>query len=418
LPARGAGAPLGTAGRRPLCYLRSMSLRVRLLELQIGADVRSAGLAAGAALQGGFPGWAALLPHPPLDLAQGLQSSGLRVVRGSLASLVLGGLGELSSAGGALAEALPEGLSRELATELAARAGAIASACAGAGLGDGRPSWTLPRASLPRGRTLVMGIVNVTPDSFSDGGRFLDPERAIEHGLLLAREGADILDVGGESTNPFVSQPVGEVEELRRIEPVVRALSRAAVVSIDTSKARVAASALAAGAEVVNDVSGLARDPALARVCAEHGAAVCLMHMRGTPQDMRARASYQDLHLEVLDELAQAVERALSAGIAEERICLDPGLGFAKEARHNFALVRRQRELAQLGRPLLVGASRKSFIGRASGKEPSHRLHGSVAAAVLAAANGASVVRVHDVAATREALAVVDAVRTSTKEEP
>jgi dihydropteroate synthase len=270
---------------------------------------------------------------------------------------------------------------------------------------------------LPLGRTLVMGIVNVTPDSFSDGGRFLDPERAIEHGLSLAREGADILDVGGEATNPFVSQPVAEAEELRRIEPVVRALARAAVVSIDTSKARVAEAALAAGAEVVNDVSGLARDPGLARVCAERGAAVCLMHMRGTPQDMRTRANYRDLHLEVLDELALAVDRALSAGIVEERICLDPGLGFAKEARHSLALLRRQRELAQLGRPLLVGASRKSFIGRATGKEPPHRLYGSVSAAVLAAASGASIVRVHDVAATREALAVVDAVRAPEEEE-
>jgi dihydropteroate synthase len=401
-----------------LCYLRSMSLRVRLLELQTGADVRAASRAVGAAPPEDFRGWAALLPHPPMSLAQGLQAFGVSIVRGSLASLILGGLGELSVAGRRLAEALPEGLARELAAELAARAGAIASACAGVGLGDGRASWTLPRSRLPRGRTLVMGIVNVTPDSFSDGGHFLDPERAIEHGLLLAREGADILDVGGESTNPFVSRPVSEVEELRRIEPVVRALARAAVVSIDTSKARVAESALAAGAEVVNDVSGLARDPALARVCAERGAAVCLMHMRGTPQDMRAQASYQDVHLEVLDELALAVDRALSAGIAEERICLDPGLGFAKEARHSLALLRRQRELAQLGRPLLVGASRKSFIGRATGKEPRDRLHGSVAAAVLAAANGASIVRVHDVAATRDALAVVDAVRSPPEEEP
>jgi dihydropteroate synthase len=394
-----------------------MSLRVRLLEIQTEADLRAAGSAAGAVPSGDFRGWAALLPQGALDLAQGLERVGLSVARGSLACLVLGSLGELAAGGRRLAEGLSNGPSGPLAAELATRAAAVASAVAGAGLGQGRASWTLPRSRLPLGRTLVMGIVNVTPDSFSDGGRFLDPERAIEHGLLLAREGADILDVGGESTNPFVSQPVGEIEELRRIEPVVRALARTAVVSIDTSKARVAEAALAAGAEVVNDVSGLARDPALARVCAERGAAVCLMHMRGTPQDMRSRASYRDLHLEVLDELALAIDRALSAGIAEERICLDPGLGFAKEARHSLALLRRQRELAQLGRPLLVGASRKSFIGRATGKEPLHRLHGSVSAAVLAAASGASIVRVHDVAATREALAVVDAVCAPKEEE-
>jgi len=259
-----------------------------------------------------------------------------------------------------------------------------------------------------------MAVLNVTPDSFSDGGRYAARDAAVEHGLRLAAEGADLLDVGGESTRPG-SVPVPPDEELARTLPVVRELVlRARIpVSIDTTKAEVARAAIDAGAEVVNDVSGLRRDPALAAAVARSDAALCLMHSRGTPQDMQQRAAYGDLLGEVHDELLEALRRGLEAGVAEERIALDPGLGFAKTADHNWLLLRRLRELTQLGRPLLVGASRKSFLGKLSGKPAAERLSASVAAAAVAALHGASLVRVHDVAATREALAVVDAVRSS-----
>jgi len=259
-----------------------------------------------------------------------------------------------------------------------------------------------------------MGVLNVTPDSFSDGGKFATLDAAIEHGLRLAAEGADLIDIGGESTRPG-APAVSEEEELRRVVPVVRQLARRAgvPVSIDTTKAEVARAALDAGAEVVNDVSGLSRDPRLAAAVAESGAAVCLMHMRGTAADMQSHATYSDLLAEVRDELRQAIVRARTAGIRQDRIALDPGLGFAKTAEHNLLLLRRLRELTELGRPLVVGASRKSFLGKLSGKPAAERLVGSVAAAVIAALHGAAIVRVHDVAATREALAVVDAVRTS-----
>jgi len=259
-----------------------------------------------------------------------------------------------------------------------------------------------------------MGVLNVTPDSFSDGGKFATLDAAIEHGLRLAAEGADLIDIGGESTRPG-APAVSEEEELRRVVPVVRQLARRAgvPVSIDTTKAEVARAALDAGAEVVNDVSGLSRDPRLAAAVAESGAAVCLMHMRGTAADMQSHATYSDLLAEVRDELRQAIMRARTAGIRQDRIALDPGLGFAKTAEHNLLLLRRLRELTELGRPLVVGASRKSFLGKLSGKPAAERLVGSVAAAVIAALHGAAIVRVHDVAATREALAVVDAVRTS-----
>ena len=260
-----------------------------------------------------------------------------------------------------------------------------------------------------------MGVLNVTPDSFSDGGKYAATDVAVEHGLRLAAERADLVDVGGESTRPG-SPPVPLDEELRRVLPVVRELARRATVpvSIDTTKAEVARRALEAGAEVVNDVSGLQRDPELGKMVAASGAALCLMHMRGTPADMQQRAAYSDLLGEVHDELSLALARAVEVGIAPESVALDPGLGFAKTAEHNLLLLRRLRELNQLGRPLLVGASRKSFLAKLSGKPAPERIVGSLASAVLAAHNGASIVRVHDVAATREALAVLDAVRAST----
>jgi dihydropteroate synthase len=259
-----------------------------------------------------------------------------------------------------------------------------------------------------------MAVLNVTPDSFSDGGSFAVADAAVEHGLRLAAEGADLIDVGGESTRPG-AQPVPADEELRRALPVIRELVRRAKVpiSIDTTKAEVARAAMEAGAEVVNDVSGLRRDPEMGTAVARGGAALCLMHSRGEPRDMQQHAAYADLLGEMQDELLEGLRRAREAGVPEERIALDPGLGFAKTAEHNLLLMRRLRELTQLGRPLLAGASRKSFLGRLSGKIAPERLTGSVAAAAVLALNGASILRVHDVAATREALAVVDAVRSS-----
>ncbi len=376
---------------------------MRLIELQREADL----LAACAAARREVPdptlrGWAALLPAEPALLHEGLRQSGVSVLRGQDGALALGSVPQLWSAARRVADALEDQAARALATELARRAGNVESP---------RRPWRLPRSSLPEGRTLVMGVLNVTPDSFSDGGRYAGAEAAIERGLRLAAEGADLIDVGGESTRPG-SEPVPVEEELRRVLPVVRALARRAgvPVSIDTSKAEVARAAIEVGAEVVNDVSGLQRDPEMGRLAARTGAALCLMHIRGTPRDMQRHAVYADLLGEVHDELLLTLARAGEAGVLAERIALDPGLGFAKTGEHNLLLLRRLRELTQLGRPLLIGASRKSFLGKLSGRPPSERLAGSIGAAVVAALHGASILRVHDVAATREALAVADAV--------
>lgn len=262
------------------------------------------------------------------------------------------------------------------------------------------------------GRTAVMGIVNVTPDSFSDGGSYLSPEAAIEHGMRLAHEGADILDVGGESTRPG-AEPVARDEELRRVLPVVEALAaRSGVpVSVDTTKAAVAAAALEAGATIVNDISGLAFDPGLGAAAARAGAAVVVMHIRGEPRTMQEDPVYANLLGEVVEGLRAACGRAEAAGIDPERIIVDPGIGFGKTAEHNLELIARVGELQALGRPVLVGPSRKSFIGKVLGLPPAERLEGTVAACCLAAAAGAHLVRVHDVRAVRRALAVADAVR-------
>src|SRR5919197_4532311 len=250
-----------------------------------------------------------------------------------------------------------------------------------------------------------MGIANVTPDSFSDGGLYLDPERAIAHGRELAADGADLLDVGGESTRPGAS-PVGADEELRRVGPVVGALatSEGATVSIDTSKAAVAEAALAAGATVVNDVTALRGDPELAGVCAASGCEVVLMHMLGTPRTMQEDPRYDDVVAEVKSFLRARIEAAVDAGIAQERISIDPGIGFGKTLAHNLELLRRLRELRELGRPVVVGTSRKSFLGRLTGREVGDRLGGTIASSVLALANGADILRVHDVGAARGAV--------------
>jgi dihydropteroate synthase len=256
----------------------------------------------------------------------------------------------------------------------------------------------------------LMGVVNVTPDSFSDGGLFLDADVAVAHGEELAREGADILDVGGESTRPG-AEAVGAAEEVARTEPVVAALVGAGhVVSIDTSKLAVAEAALDAGASIVNDVTALRGDPEIAALVAERGAGLVLMHMQGDPGTMQTDPRYDDVVEDVKAFLAERTEVAVAAGVAEERIWLDPGIGFGKTLDHNLELLRRLGELRELGRPLVVGTSRKSFIGKIDGSEVGDRLGGTIASSVLAAERGAEVLRVHDVAACRQALAVAAAI--------
>lgn len=258
--------------------------------------------------------------------------------------------------------------------------------------------------------TRLMGVVNVTPDSFSDGGLYLDPEAAIAHGRELAAAGAEILDVGGESTRPGAA-PVDSAEELRRVVPVIQALADLnCEISVDTSKAAVAAAALDAGAAIVNDVTALRGDPAMAALCAERGCGVVLMHMLGEPRTMQEDPRYDDVVAEVKTFLAERLEAAVAAGIAEERVWLDPGIGFGKTAAHNLELLRRLGELRELGRPLVVGTSRKSFIGRIDGSAADKRLGGTIASSVLAAAEGAEVLRVHDVAELRQALTVAAAI--------
>lgn len=255
----------------------------------------------------------------------------------------------------------------------------------------------------------LMGVVNVTPDSFSDGGKYLDAEAAIRHGEELTQDGAEILDIGGESTRPG-AEPVGETEELRRVVPVVAALSGEATISIDTSKAAVAAAAIDAGAEIVNDVTALRGDPGMAGLCAERGVGVVLMHMPGNPRTMQDDPRYDDVVDDVKAFLAERLEHAVGAGIAEERIWVDPGIGFGKTLEHNLELLRRLGELRELRRPLVIGTSRKSFIGGVDGSGVEDRIGGSIASSVLAAAEGADVLRVHDVAEMAQALAVTNAV--------
>jgi dihydropteroate synthase len=255
----------------------------------------------------------------------------------------------------------------------------------------------------------LMGVINVTPDSFSDGGQYLDPAAAVRHGEELVRDGAVILDIGGESTRPGAEE-VDEAEELRRVEPVVQALAGDATVSIDTSKLAVAEAALDAGASIVNDVTAFRHEPALAGLCAERGVEVVLMHMPGNPRTMQDDPRYDDVVDEVKAFLAERVEFAIEAGIDEERIWIDPGIGFGKTLEHNLELLRRLGELRELGRPLVLGTSRKSFIGKVDGSDVEDRIGGSIATSVLAAAEGADVLRVHDVAEMAQALAVTNAV--------
>lgn len=262
-----------------------------------------------------------------------------------------------------------------------------------------------------------MGVVNVTPDSFSDGGQFLEPDAAIRHGQRLVEEGADLLDVGGESTRPG-SEPVSDEEERRRVLPVVRRLSETVDVpiSVDTRKAGVAAAALDAGASLVNDVSAL-RDPAMPALVARTGAGVVLMHMKGEPKTMQGSPHYDDVVAEVAAFLRDRIGVAEGAGVPSGAIVIDPGIGFGKRSgkgiEDNATLIKHLPELGRLGYPILVGASRKSFVGNVLRLPLAERLEGSLAAAVVAAWQGADIVRVHDVKATRRAIDLVDAIRSA-----
>jgi dihydropteroate synthase len=290
------------------------------------------------------------------------------------------------------------------------------SALAAPGL-NGRARCSTSRVAGPRAARYgpcvfrIMGVVNVTPDSFSDGGAFLDRDAAVGHGLRLAFEGADLLDIGGESTRPGADS-VPAHEELDRVIPVIegiRAENADARISIDTSKAVVAEAALDAGADYVNDVTALRGDPDMAALVAERDADVCLMHMLGTPRTMQAQAHYDDVVSDVKAFLAARIEAATAAGIALERIEVDPGIGFAKTVDHNLELLDRLGELTELGRPIVLGTSRKSFLGKITGRETAERMPATLATVVMGYERGAEVFRVHDVAPARDALAVAAA---------
>lgn len=259
-------------------------------------------------------------------------------------------------------------------------------------------------------RPHVMGIVNVTPDSFSDGGKYSNTNLAVEHGLALIAEGADILDIGGESTRPG-APPVSLDEELRRVMPVIEALAAVSTVplSIDTYKPEVMRRAIAAGIDIVNDVRALQEDGAV-EIVANSDVGVCLMHMQGMPQTMQLAPSYQDVVSEVVHFLSDRMHVVTSAGIAIDRIVLDPGFGFGKTTAHNIALIQYLTEIDAIGRPLLVGLSRKSVLGKIAGGDEQQRLHAGLAASVISAMKGAKIVRVHDVKATVDALKIVTAV--------
>ncbi len=304
--------------------------------------------------------------------------------------------------GGYLAAALPLPALRGWA-EAAGRAVADRIAELLAALAAPRAVW----AGLPLDRPRIMGVVNVTPDSFSDGGDFADPARAIAAGRAMLAAGADIIDVGGESTRPGAA-PITPEEERRRVEPVVEALAAAgALVSIDTRHASVMAAALARGARIVNDVTALTGDPAARATAAKAGAAVVLMHMQGEPRTMQRDPSYVSAPIEVTEYLAARIADCLAAGIARDRIVVDPGIGFGKTLEHNLDILARLALLHGLGCGVLLGASRKSFIGGVTGAAvPKERLPGSLAAALYGVAQGVHILRVHDVAETRQALAV------------
>jgi dihydropteroate synthase len=261
-------------------------------------------------------------------------------------------------------------------------------------------------------RTLMMGILNVTPDSFSDGGLYFNKGDAVAHGEALAAAGADIIDIGGESSRPF-SEPVSAEEEIRRVVPVIEELARhvSVPISIDTTKAQVAIQALKAGAVMVNDIGALRIDPAMADLVADADVPVVLMHMKGTPKTMQIDPEYKDVVGQVKGFLADVIHKAEQAGIDRSKIIVDPGIGFGKTVGHNLSLIKELRALEPLGVPILIGPSRKSFISKLLGPGDEHREVGTQAAVAAAVLNGAHIVRVHDVERTRETLKLVDAIR-------
>ncbi len=379
----------------------------------LAGDVPAA-LAAALAARGVEPGRAGLLAAggasvalllEPLDgeavaaLATGAARAGVDCHTGEGWAVVSGPLARLGGlARTGAAAPLPERLSVALGRFLQARQ-------------EPPRQWRTARRTLPLERSCVVGILNVTPDSFSDGGRHATPPAALAAARRMRDAGADVIDVGGESTRPGAERP-SEAEELRRVVEVVRAVAAdtGLPVSVDTRRSGVADAALAAGAEIVNDVSGLSGDPAMAGVVRAAGAGVVVMHMRGEPQTMDARARYRDVAAEVAAELAERRDAALAAGIAREAIVLDPGLGFAKGPAHNLALLDRLGTLTALGHPVMVGPSRKRFLGSVTGRAVDQRDAATAAACVAARLRGAQLFRVHDVAAAREALSVADAV--------
>ena len=255
-----------------------------------------------------------------------------------------------------------------------------------------------------------MGIVNVTPDSFSDGGQFFDTAAAVARALQLVAEGADLLDIGGESTRPYAA-PVSAAEELRRVLPVIKKLAAEVQIplSIDTSKAAVARAAIEAGVEIINDITGLSGDPAMVDLAIDSGVGVCAMHMQGTPQTMQDNPAYDDIVGDIRAYLRERRDALLSAGVSPERICLDPGIGFGKTHEHNITLMRQCYEFHELGCPLLVGHSRKGFLGKLIGDKEADRTNATIGGALALAVQGVQIVRVHDVRPVREALVAFDA---------
>ena len=276
-----------------------------------------------------------------------------------------------------------------------------------------RPPLRCRNRTLPLGeRTLLMGVLNVTPDSFSDGGLYFDQDKAIAHGLRMVEEGADLIDVGGESTRPG-SKPLALEEELKRIIPVIETLAGKVDVpiTIDTYKSAVASRAIDAGARIINDISGLHFDPAVAKVAAKHDTPLVLMHIRGTPETMQKEVHYRSLLSEILQSLREAIQKAESFGVDPDQIIIDPGIGFGKNLEHNLLIIKHLSEFRVLGKPILLGTSRKSFIGKILNAEVDQRLEGTLSTIAIGVLNGAHIIRGHDVLPAKKVIAVADAIR-------
>ncbi|MBN2356376.1 dihydropteroate synthase [candidate division KSB1 bacterium] len=272
--------------------------------------------------------------------------------------------------------------------------------------------WQCGRYQLPlRQRTLIMGILNVTPDSFSDGGQYDHPQRAVACGVCMAAEGADIIDVGGESTRPG-AEPVSEAEEKRRILPVIRTLRKKVniPISIDTYKSGIAREAIAAGADIINDISGLTFDAQMASLAAETGVGLVIMHIKGTPRDMQKNPHYEDVMAEMIAYLKRQRDYAISAGVRKEQLAVDPGIGFGKRLQDNFTILAELTRLQALALPILIGPSRKSFIGQTLDLPPTQRLEGTAAAVTASILHGADIIRVHDVKEMKRVALIADAI--------